>query len=248
MQESAQAADMSVLVLIPAYNEGQSAVEVAINVLRLGPAYRPLVIDDGSFEPIDPALLPRGALLFRCPFNAGIGVATHIAFDHALAEGYEFVVRLDGDGQHPAARVPDLIAPIRSGAADLVAGVRVNHADGSGVGNWLRSAAKAYYAAVAGLLTDGRAPIDVNTGFFAASRRAVAQLSSVDLERFPEPQMFVSACRLGLRVTTVSIEQLTRERGNTTLNFARALGMFYRFNLFVAERLVESGRSWPARS
>lgn len=69
----------------------------------------------------------------------------------------------------------------------------------------------------------------------------------VDLERFPEPQMFVSACRLGLRVTTVSIEQLDRSQGSTSLNLARALAMFYRFNLFFLQQIIESGRSWPAR-
>lgn len=248
MVASAQAAEKSVLVLIPAFNEGAAVVEVANAVLRLGPRFRPLVVDDGSDPPLASAALPPGTLFFRSPFNAGIGVATHVAFDHMLAHGYDFMARLDGDGQHPAERIPDLLAPLAGGDADLTAGERVNRSGGAGLDMWLRRLAKGYYSAVSGLLTAGRAPIDVNTGFFAATRDAVARLASIDLERFPEPQMFVSACRLGLRVKTVPIEQLSRVQGNSSLNFARALAMFYRFNLFCLEQIVEIGRSWSARS
>jgi len=247
MSASAQAAEKSVLVLIPAFNEGASVAALARAVLALGAGYRPLVIDDGSQEPLEVRTLPTGTLLFRSPFNAGIGVATHIAFDHALAQGYDHVVRVDGDGQHPAERIPDLLTPILEGRADLVAGERVNQANGAGLDKGLRNLAKTYYSAIASLLTAGKAPIDVNTGFFAASRHAIERLRVVDLERFPEPQMFVSACRLGLRVTTVSIEQLDRSQGSTSLNLARALAMFYRFNLFFLQQIIESGRSWPAR-
>jgi len=243
MAESAAIAEKSVLVLIPAFNEGRSAIDVAASVLRLGVAYRPLLIDDGSSDPIDPKSVPHGALFFRCPFNAGIGVATHIAFDHAIARDYDFVVRLDGDGQHPAERVPDVLAPLLRGDADLVAGIRTNH----GAGQSVRKVAKLYYAAIATLLTGGKAPADVNTGFFAANLAAVRRLSAVELERFPEPQMYVSACRMGLRVASVEVEQTPRESGASTLNPLRALAMFYRFNLFVIEWLLESGRSWSAR-
>jgi len=243
MSTPAAIAEKSVLVLIPAFNEGRSAIGVATSVLNLGSAYRPLVIDDGSIDPIDPKDLPRGALFFRCPFNAGIGVATHIAFDHAIARGYDYVVRLDGDGQHPAERVPDVLAPLLRDEADLVAGIRINHGQGSG----LRRMAKSYYAGVASMLTGGKAPIDVNTGLFGANLAAIRRLSALDLERFPEPQMFVSACRMGLRVTSIEIAQSPRESGASSLSPLRALAMFYRFHLFVIEWLLESGRSWLAR-
>ncbi|MBM3554396.1 MAG: glycosyltransferase family 2 protein [Alphaproteobacteria bacterium] len=231
-----------VLVFIPSYNDNATAVAVARDVAALGSGYRPLVIDDGSREPLDASRLPAGALSFRMPDNFGIGIATHVALDHALAEGYRALIRLDGDGQHPVATAPELIARLDRGEADVVAGIRINRGEGEGAGVALRNAAKAYYAWMAGLLSGGRTPADVNTGLFALNRKAMAAVNAADLERFPEPQMFVAAARAGLRIVTHDTVQEPRREGETTLGLWSALRMFYRFNVFVLDQVLGGRR------
>lgn len=114
-----------VLVFIPTYNDSESSVAIAREVMAQSPTFRVLVIDDGSDTPLDVSTLPRGCLSVRLPSNFGLGVCTNVAFDHALRHAYKIVVRIDGDGQHPATRIADLVAPIAEGSADPISSTTV---------------------------------------------------------------------------------------------------------------------------
>lgn len=229
-----------VLVFVPSYNDHHTVSEVIKHVVDLGEEFRILIVDDGSEEAFDPAV--RASVLhFRMPDNFGLGACTHVAFDHAIAHGYNAVVRIDGDGQHSTDDIPRVLAPLLEENADLVVGGRANPQSGMSV--WPRRLTKGYYTWVAKLVTRGRAPRDVNTGFFAANRKAITTLNRFGLERFPEPQMFVLACRENLRVTEVSIEQKPRRMGRTTLGVMHALRMLYRFNVFVMGELLRRPNS-----
>jgi len=229
-----------VLVFTPSFNDHAGLAEIARSVEALGQDYRLLIIDDGSTVPADPDNLGRSTLHVRVPDNFGLGVCTHIAFDHALAHGYDTVVRVDADGQHPVEDVPRLVKPLQEKRADLVAGCRINHLQGRvGVSVWIRWFVKTYFARMASLVTRGKSPRDVNTGFFAANRDAVACLSRFYLERFPEPQIFIIACREGLRVAEVLVEQKPRKQGRSTLNFVHGARLLYRFNLLVLAEFLK---------
>jgi len=237
-QEDSAANPHRVLILVPNYNDNIQASEIALKISATSPNYCPLIIDDGSSIPLAPDAAGDGGLQVRLPDNLGLGVITHIAFDHALAAGYRAIARIDGDGQHLVSDLPRLVAPIEDDAADLVVGVRVNHQT-----SWLRSAMKAYFSILANWLSGGRAPKDVNTGFFAANLTAVARLNVFTFERYPEPQIFILACREGLRVVQIEIEQQDRSQGRTTLGLSQALRMFYRFNVFVITEVMRGRRS-----
>ena len=92
-----------VLVFVPTYNDAEHLVQIAEDVAANLAHATVLVIDDGSRPRIDPSALPAGTLHVRLAENFGLGVCTHIAFDHALGHDYAAVVRIDADGQHPVA-------------------------------------------------------------------------------------------------------------------------------------------------
>lgn len=227
-----------VLVFIPTLNDQALIAELATQVAGLGDDFVVLVLDDGSKHRLLPADLPDGCLLFSLPDNMGLGVCTHIAIDHALAHGYSAVVRIDADGQHPVASISDLLAPLWSGKADFVSGQRVNHQGENSAQNLLRRFVKAYIRILASLATKGAAPSDVNTGFFAANRLAMREINRHQLERYPEPQMFIQACRSGLRVREVLVEQLERMHGDSTLNYIEGARMIYRISILVLSELL----------
>ena len=220
-----------VLVFIPSFNDKAALPGLLAEIADLGHQYQPLVIDDGSPESVLPASLMSQCLHAKLPANFGLGVCTHIAFSHGLRRGYRAVVRVDGDGQHRVSDIPRLMQSIDDGDADLVAGVRVNQDRGPGFLG--RKIVKSYFSAFARRISRGCAPEDVNTGFFAANTGALERLNQVTLERFPEPEMYVSACREGLRVGSVSVEQRDRTEGQSTLRFFGGASMFFRFNVFV---------------
>jgi glycosyltransferase involved in cell wall biosynthesis len=230
------------LVFIPTFNDVATLPTIIEDVLALDDNYVPLVIDDGSSPRLQSSTLPRGCLLFSLPGNMGLGMCTHIALDHAVRHGYGALVRVDSDGQHPVAMVPELLAQIRDGSADLVVGTRKNHSDGSGIGNLLRNLVKSYFSTIAAWITRGGVPSDVNSGFFALNHEAIVKLSLATLERFPEPQMLILAHAAGLRITEMPIFQASRQHGKTTLSFSQAARLIYRFSVFAAAEIVSIRR------
>ena len=231
-----------VLVFIPTLNDRNLLHELATGVRALGDNVTVLIIDDGSRPGIERSTLPDGCLLFSLPSNAGLGVCTHIALDHALAHGYEFIARLDADGQHPVSIVLDLLKPLRDGSADLTVGMRTNHGDHSEWDAVLRRLVKWYFTFLANLITAGAAPSDVSSGFFAANRRAMQELNTIMLERYPEPQLYSHACRSGLRVQGTDVEQARRQHGRSTITHVHALSMIYRFTVYAIAEVLKVRR------
>ena len=225
-----------VLVFIPSFGDSAILPDLVAAIRRLGPRYRPLIVDDGSANPVAADL--ESALYVRLPANFGLGVCTQIAFLHALRHHYYAVTRIDADGQHQVEDIPRLMAKIDSGDADVVVGERANHAVGRTPIALARRLLKAYFRLVAHTLTSGKAPRDLNSGLFAAQLGAVRVLSRTTLERYPEPEIFVTACRSGLRLATVPVRQLARAEGTSTLGFVAGIQMFFRFNVFALNELL----------
>jgi glycosyltransferase involved in cell wall biosynthesis len=233
-------AAQGVLVFVPTYNDHTHIAKIEEDIAALGIGARILVIDDGSAEPVQTG---RDTLIYRAPANVGLGVTTNIALDHAFRGGYRALIRLDADGQHNSADIPSLLALIDNGQADLVAGVRSNHMTLRSVSGVVRAMVKAYFRFSSALATGGRAPRDVNTGFFALNREAIRVLGKFEFERFPEPEIFVRACRSGLRLAEVSVKQEERTVGRSTLRIPDALRMVWRFTVFLINDMLGSRRS-----
>jgi glycosyltransferase involved in cell wall biosynthesis len=230
------------LVFLPTYNDRELLMSLTSGIQALGPDFRALVIDDGSQQPIRKEEVATGTLLVRVPANFGLGMATHIAFDHALAHGYFAVVRIDADGQHPVEMTPNLVREIFNHTADIVVGERTNRDHRTGPRELVSRLVRRYLSKVARLMTNGQAPDDVNSGFFAANLKAAEKLNSYSLDRFPEPQMYTLAPRNGLVLRSLKIEQTERQYGQSTVTLGHAVRLFYRFNIFIlAELLQRSG-------
>ena len=67
-----------------------------------------------------------GARVLRLPFNLGIGGAVQAGFVYALEHGYDYMVQVDGDGQHDPAEIDELRrrAWTHDPSVDMVCGSR----------------------------------------------------------------------------------------------------------------------------
>jgi len=239
---SEPAAKDKVLVFLPTYNDHTELLRIIREIESQGPEYRILVIDDGSTQVVEPGSLPDHVLQVRLPDNFGLGVCTHVAFDHAVRHGYRAVIRIDADGQHPVDRIPNLRRALDEGSVDLCIGARTNRNDGND-GNGFRALVsrliRQYLSVVARMATAGKSPADINSGFMGVSLKAAKQLSRFSLERYPEPQIVVLALRNGLRVGTVPIEQAPRAVGTSTIGLSDGAALFYRFNMFIIGEFLQ---------
>lgn len=150
----------TVSVLIPAYNEALSISAVVSAMSSVAPWREIIVIDDGSSDDTADRARQASAVVVRHPYNKGNGAAVKTGIRRAAGE---FVLIIDGDGQHRAADSLQLVS--RLGEFDLVVGARSPETQatqtrrvGNAALNWF-----------AGYLTGRHIP-DLTSGFRAARR------------------------------------------------------------------------------
>jgi len=115
---------LTVMVVMPAYNAARTLASTWEGIPR-DVVDEVLLVDDGSHDDTlaIAALLPIRTI--GLPHNVGYGGNQKTGYLEALRVGADVVVMLHPDGQYDPAVLPDLIAPIIAGEADLVLGSRL---------------------------------------------------------------------------------------------------------------------------
>jgi hypothetical protein len=111
-----------ILVVVPAYNEHSTVAQVVADITALG--HDCLVVDDGSTDRTAEHARTAGADVLTLRTNRGVGGALQAGFRYAVEHGYDAVVQVDADGQHPVEHIGDLLDAARSSGAHLVVGNR----------------------------------------------------------------------------------------------------------------------------
>ena len=118
-----------ILLIIPAYNEENhigSVLDRALSLKELYSSLDLLVIDDGSEDCTAEIARAKGVDVVRHDENGGEEAAIQTGFDYALKHNYDFVVKLDGDGQHIPSEVTKILDPLCKNEADVVVGSRLS--------------------------------------------------------------------------------------------------------------------------
>jgi glycosyltransferase involved in cell wall biosynthesis len=150
----------TVTIVIPAMNEAAAIGGVVTELLAIAPWRDVLVVDDGSTDETAARASAAGARVIRHPYNKGNGAAVKSGI---RAADSEYILIVDGDGQHPPADTLRLAA--RLGEFDLVIGAR----SGQTHAGWMRRMGNGALNGLASYLTDRTIP-DLTSGFRGASR------------------------------------------------------------------------------
>jgi glycosyltransferase involved in cell wall biosynthesis len=118
----------TLVIQIPCYNEAQTLAETINDLPKSIPGIGKIivfVVDDGSSDNTAQVALKSGAdYVVRHRQNRGLARAFMTGLATALTLGANVIVNTDADHQYPGRYINDLVAPILSGAADLVIGDR----------------------------------------------------------------------------------------------------------------------------
>ena len=211
---------MKVLALIPARNEADSLPAVVAALRADQPSLQLLVVDDASTDDTRRILAALGVEHLRLSEHLGVGNAIRVGLRYAVRRGFDIVVRVDGDGQHPAGEIDALVAPIARGRADAVIGSRFGDQSGyrtpPGVRRFGQRVVAAWVSAASGVRVT-----DATSGFWAFGRKAITFLAEEHPPGYPEPELLLLLARSGLKVVEVPISMSQRLAGRTSLSAGR---------------------------
>src|SRR3990172_3735702 len=107
---------MNYLIVIPAYNE-EKYIKTLLNNLS-GITKNIVIIDDGSRDNTYEIVKEMNIPVIHQP-HQGKGAALKAGFKYALEREYEWVITMDGDGQHGWQDIPCFVEAMSKKKSDI---------------------------------------------------------------------------------------------------------------------------------
>lgn len=193
--------DRNTLVIIPCYNEETTIGSVILKTKRY--VDNILVVDDGSTDETAKVAGDGGAIVISHKMNYGKSRAIKTGFKYALAKDFDYVISLDGDGQHNPNEIPSILGSIFNNGYDIAIGVRSGN--GTEMPIWRKFGKRILdYATSFG---SGGHVTDSQCGFRAFNKKAIKALTPrLNGEQFTvESEALIMANELGLEVTHTNV-------------------------------------------
>ena len=240
---------MKLLAIIPAYNEQGNILNTLQDLRENCPEADCLVINDCSADDTLRLLRENGVCYVDLPVNLGIGGAVQTGYLYGVQHGYDIAVQFDGDGQHRAEYIRDLIKPLLDGQADMTVGSRF--LDGNDGDGFKSSAARRIGIRLLSALirvTTGCRIRDVTSGFRAVNRRMMEYYAENYAQDFPEPEAIVLALNNGYRVAEVPVQMSERSNGKSSIQALMSVYYMIKVSLAILVAGVHTPRKKSQKS
>jgi glycosyltransferase involved in cell wall biosynthesis len=232
-----------VLILIPAMNEEENLPGVFDGLVKHFSPSDILLVDDGSSDRTPEIAASYGCKVVSHLHNLGYGSTLLTGYHFALLHGYDYVVQVDGDGQHPPELIPRLLHPVIRGDCDVVIGSR--YLEGKSPTGWLRRIGAFPLSLVASLWI-GSKITDPTSGFQALSKKAVLELCTDGFpDDYPDIDVLIHLHRKNIRIQEVPVAMKPRLHGQTMHGGWKAVYYYYR--MAVCLLLMPIRRNSPYR-
>jgi hypothetical protein len=234
------------MILVPAYNEEGAIGEVVEAVKQVMPGTRILVVDDCSKDGTVWRARAAGAGVLPLPHHLGLGGCVQAGYKLAFELGYEYVIRVDGDGQHDARDIPKVFETLCQSGCEMVIGSR--YVDGtSGGTSWLRAAGIRFFRLVLRPIL-GKPVRDPTSGFVGVNRSALAVFSRSFPLEYPEIEALVVLQRRRFRFIEVPCRMLPRRTGRSTITPMKSIYYIVHVLLGVFVNVLKYERRIPRES
>ncbi len=211
----------ALLVIVPAYNEEGAIAGVVRSVRHHVPGVPVLVIDDGSVDETAVRARGAGAEVLPLPHHLGLGGCVQAGYKLAFELGFDYVIRVDGDGQHDARDIPRVLERLKTSGCEMVIGSRFLTPDSprTGVVRWLGICL--FRAVLRPIL--GKPVRDPTSGFVGVNRRALQVFSRSFPLEYPEIETLVVLQRRRFRFEEVPCKMRPRVAGRSTITALKSL-------------------------
>jgi glycosyltransferase involved in cell wall biosynthesis len=203
---------MKVFIQVPCLNEEETLPAVLQSIPKTIEGVDELVIliiDDGSSDRTVEVAKEHGVTHFvRHTRNMGLARSFRDGVHYALSHGADIVVNTDGDNQYPQDRIPDLIAPLLAGEADIAIGDRQTHKIAHF--SWAKKQLQKLGSKVVNFAADTNLP-DAASGFRAYSKESLIRLNVVTQFSYCM-ETIIQAGNKRLRIASVAVDTNAKTR------------------------------------
>lgn len=217
--------DPMLLVIIPVHNEEDNLEKVIADVKKEAEVMPLrtdiLIIDDGSTDMTSEIIHDAGVRHITNPVNIGYGGCLQVGYKYAVRRGYQYLIQMDGDGQHDACNIPVLYKGLcekdtEGKTSDIVLGSRFMPGSSPYEVGALKKFAFAWFRMLIRQVTGYKDRIyDPTTGLQGLSRRAFAfySVSGNYDPHYPDANMLTQMILLGFRIHQIPAVMHNRAGG-----------------------------------
>lgn len=211
----------SLLIVVPAFNEQEAIGQVVREIRATAPGVPVLVIDDCSIDGTAALARAAGAEVLPLPYHLGLGGSVQAGYKLAFELGYEYVIRMDGDGQHDPRYIPKILDALRTSSCQMVIGSR--YIDGGEEHtSFARGLGIRFFRLVLRPIL-GREVHDPTSGFVGVNREALQVFSRSFPLEYPEIETLVVLQRKAFRFVEVPCRMRRRLGGRSTITALKSL-------------------------
>jgi len=202
------------LAIIPCYNEEITIGSIVLKTKQFVDDV--LIIDDGSNDETVTIAKQAGATVISHKKNRGKSAAIRTGFNYALTNNFDYVITIDGDGQHNPKEIPNILQNLLNNGNDISLGIRFGN--NTEMPMWRKIGKRTLdYATSMG---NGGKLTDSQCGFRAFNKKAVKLLvNRLTGEEFSvESEQIIKAHDLGLIVGKTPISCKYKDLDTSTKN------------------------------
>lgn len=203
------------LVIIPAWNEELSVGNVVAGVRKSVPGAPILVIDDCSEDSTASVAASAGAEVVALPCHLGLGGCVQTGYKFGFEQGFDYVIRLDADGQHNPEDIPRILLALEQTGCEMVIGSRFLAGEGRHT-SILRATGIVFLRVFLRVLLSASIR-DPTSGFVGVNRRALAVFERTFPLSYPEIEMLAVLQRKRFRFHEISCIMFERRTGRSSI-------------------------------
>lgn len=222
---------MKTLVIVPAYNE-QDNIMSTVNDLKTNfPEGDILIINDCSKDNTLGILKENKIHYLNLPVNLGIGGGVQTGYKYARENHYDIAIQFDGDGQHEARYLKDLVAPLEKDEADIAIGSRFVDKEGFQSSSARRAGIKILSSLIRALCKVHVR--DVTSGMRAVNRLFILEYADHYAQDYPEPEAILYAGLKNARICEVAVQMRERENGKSSISATKSIYYMIKVSLAI---------------
>jgi len=211
---------MKVLVIIPAYNEEGNILNTCKSIDKIKDKIDfdldYIVINDGSTDNTEKICIDNKLPMINLVHNLGIGGGVQTGYKYAYRNNYDIAIQFDGDGQHDANYIKNIVEPIVKGDANMVIGSRYVEELSEFKSTKLRQLGITILSFIL-KLTTGKKIYDMTSGFRAVDKDIIEIFAKDYPNDYPEPETNVEVVQKGFKVKEIPVKMHERLHGKSSI-------------------------------